>query len=97
MACPTRGKIGENNIVVQSPKKVRYQCNIYGKTFAATSDTLFNRLHHPVELVVIGVTLIAYSCLLQAIVGAFHLDKRMMMEWKERVGRHGQRVHEHLV
>jgi transposase-like protein len=40
MACPARGKIGENNIVVHSRKEAHYQCKICGKTFAATSGTL---------------------------------------------------------
>ena len=97
MACPARGKIGENNIVVHSRKEARYQCKICGKTFAATSGTPFYRLHHTTELMVIVATLIAHGCPLQAIVAAYHLDERTVMSWQERVGRHCQRVHEHLV
>ena len=97
MACPARGKIGKNNIVVHSRKEARYQCKICRKTFAATTGTPFYRLHHPVELMVIVATLIAYGCPLQAIVAAFHLDERTVMDWQERAGRHAQRVHEHLV
>jgi len=47
--------------------------------------------------VVIVATLIAHGCPLQAIVAAFHLDERTVMDWQERAGRHAQRVHEHLV
>jgi transposase-like protein len=97
MACPARGKVGENNIVVHSRKEARYKCKICGKTFAATSGTPFYRLHHPTELMVIVATLIAHGCPLQAIVAAFHLDERTVMDWQERIGRHCQRVHEHLV
>jgi len=97
MACPARGKVGENNIVVHSRKEARYQCKICGKTFAATSGTPFYRLHHPADWMVIVVTLIAHGCPLQAIVAAFHLDERTVMEWQERAGRHCQRVHEQLV
>jgi hypothetical protein len=43
------------------------------------------------------VTLIAHGCPLQAIVAAFHLDERTVMDWQERAGRHCQRVHEQLV
>jgi transposase-like protein len=97
MACPARGKVGKHNIVVHSRKEARYQCKICGKTFAATTGTPFYRLHHPVELLVIVAALIAHGCPLQAIVAAFHLDERTVMEWQERAGRHCQRVHEHLV
>lgn len=97
MACPARGKVGANNIVVHSRKEARYQCKICGKTFAATAGTPFYRLHHPAEWMVIVVTLIAHGCPLQAIVAAFHLDERTVMDWQERAGRHCQRVHEQLV
>jgi transposase-like protein len=97
MACPARGKIGENNIVVHSRKEARYQCKICRKTFADTTGTPFYRLHHPVELMVIVATLIAHGCPLQAIVAAFQLDERTVMDWQDRAGRHCQRVHEHLV
>jgi hypothetical protein len=46
---------------------------------------------------VIVATLIAHGCPLQAIVAAFHLDERTVMDWQERAGRHCQRVHEQLV
>jgi transposase-like protein len=97
MTCPARGKSGKKNIVVHSRKEARYQCKICGKTFAATIGTPFYRLHHPVELMVIVATLIAHGCPLQAIVAAFHLDERTVMDWQERVGQHCKRVHEHLV
>jgi transposase-like protein len=97
MACPARGKVGENNIVVHSRKEARYQCKICGKTFAASTGTPFYRLHHPADWMVIIVTLIAHGCPLQAIVAAFHLDERTVMDWQERAGRHCQRVHEQLV
>lgn len=97
MACPARGKVGENNIVVHSRKEARYRCKLCGKTFAATVGTPFYRLHHPADWMVIVVTLIAHGCPLQAIVAAFHLDERTVMDWQERAGRHCQRVHEQLV
>src|SRR3990170_9109532 len=97
MACPARGKIGKNNIVVHSRKEARYQCKICRKTFAATTGTPFYRLHHPMDLMVLVATLIAHGCPLQAIVAAFHLDERTVMDWQERAGRHCKRVHEHRV
>jgi transposase-like protein len=97
MACPARGKVGESNIVVHSRKEARYKCKICGKTFAETTGTPFYRLHHSTELMVIVATLIAHGCPLQAIVAAYHLDERTVMDWQGRVGRHCKRVHEHLV
>jgi len=97
MACPARGKVGENNIVVHSRKEARYQCKICGKTFAATTGTPFYRLHHSADSMVIAATLIAHGCPLQAIVAAFHLDKRTVMDWQDRAGRHCKRVHEQQV
>jgi transposase-like protein len=97
MACPARGKVGENNIVVHSRKEARYKCNLCGKTFVETRGTPFYRLHHPEELMVIVATLIAHGCPLQAIVAAYHLDERTVMDWQERVGRHCKRIHAHLV
>ncbi len=49
------------------------------------------------ELMVLVATLIAHGCPLQAIVAAFHLDERTVMDWQKRVGIHCKQVHEHLV
>lgn len=97
MACPARGKTGKNNIVVHSRKEARYQYQICRKTFAATTGTPVYRLHHSAELMIIVVTLIAHGCPLQAIVAAFHLDERTVMDWQDRAGQHCQQVHEQLV
>ena len=90
MACLARGKIGKNNIVVHSRKEARYQCKLCRKTFAATTGTPFYQLHHPLELMVIVATLIAHGRPLQAIVAAFHLDERTVVDWQERAGRQAQ-------
>jgi hypothetical protein len=65
--------------------------------FAATIDTPFYRLHMPAELTVLVLTLLSHGCPTQAIVAAFGLDERTVARWLARAGRHGQRVHEHLV
>ncbi len=97
MGCPARGKIGKGNIVIHSQKEARYKCNECGKTFAATRGTPFYRLHHSLDLVSCIVTLLAFGCPLQAIVVAFDLDERTVMDWQTRAGQHTQRVHDHLV
>lgn len=42
-------------------------------------------------------TLLAHGCPLQAIVAAFKLDERTVMDWQERTGQHCQQVHAPLV
>ena len=97
MACPARGKSGKDNIIVHSRKEARYKCTVCGKTFAATTGTPFYRLRHSLDLVTCVVTLIAFGCPVQAIVVAFGLDERTVMDWQARAGKHAQQVHEHLV
>ncbi|HHH42394.1 MAG TPA: IS1 family transposase [Chloroflexi bacterium] len=96
-ACPARGQIGKGNIGIHSRKERRYICRVCGKTFAETKGTVFYRLRTAKDLVVIVVTLLAYGCPVQAIVMAFGLDERTVVEWQKRAGEHCQRVHEHLV
>lgn len=76
MGCPARSKIGKDNIVVHSRKEARYRCKVCGKTFAASTGTLSDRLRHSVEMVTTVVTLLVYGCPMQAIVAAFGLDER---------------------
>ena len=97
MSCPARGKIGEKNIVIHSRAPARYKCKECGKTFSAKVGTPFYRLHYTVDYVTCVITLIAYGCPVQAIVAAFQIDERTVMEWQKRSGEHAQQVHEHLV
>jgi transposase-like protein len=97
MSCPARGKTGKKNIVVHSRKPERYKCKECGKTFSSKVGTPFYRLHHSIDLVTCVITLIAYGCPVQAIVAAFRIDERTVMDWQRRSGEHAQRVHEHLV
>ena len=95
--CPARGQPGLGNIRVHSRTERRYRCTTCGRTFAATHDTPLYRLKKPTELVIIVLTLLCHGCPLQAIVAAFGLDERTVAAWRDRAGRHGQRVHEHHV
>jgi transposase-like protein len=95
--CPARGQLGLGNIRVHSQKQRRYRCSTCGQTFAATRDTPFYRLKKSVDLVTIVITLLCHGCPVQAIVAAFGLDERTVADWRDRAGRHGQRLHEHVV
>src|ERR1700738_4548161 len=95
--CWVYGRAGAGAIVIHARKERRYKCKRCGKTFSASKDTPFYRVHHPHTLLVIVVTLLACGCPLQAIVAAFGLDERTVADWQRRAGRHGERVHDHLV
>jgi transposase-like protein len=97
MACPARGKSGKGNIRIHSQKEAQYKCAVCNKTFAESRDTPFYRLRHSIDLVTCVITLIAYGCPVQAIVMAFGLDERTVMDWQKRAGKHTRQVHEQLV
>src|SRR5215813_12363601 len=80
--CLQRGLRGEGNIRVHSRKEQRYRCTTCGKTFLATRNTRFYRLHKPTELTTLVLTLLCYGCPRQAIVAAYGLD-----EWTPLVRR----------
>jgi transposase-like protein len=92
--CSKRGLAGQGNIRVHSRKEQRFRCTCCRKTFAASKNTPFYRLHKPIELVTIVLTLLTHGCPLQAIVAAFGFDERTVADWQERAGRHAQRFHE---
>lgn len=96
-SCPARGKTGKKNIVIHSREPERYKCKECAKTFSAKVGTPFYRLHHSVDEVTCVITLIAYGCPVQAIVAAFQLDERTVINWQKRSGEHAQLVHEYLV
>ena len=54
-------------------------------------------LRKPTELIVVVITLLAYGCPLQAIVHAFGLDERTVASWRDRAGRHCQRLQQAVV
>ena len=95
--CTARGQLGLGNISIHSRKERRYRCSVCGRTFAATRDTPFYRLKKHADLVTLVVTLLCHGCPVQAIVVAFGLDERTVADWRDRAGRHGQRLHEHRV
>jgi transposase-like protein len=95
--CPASGQVGKGNIGVHSQKERRYICHVCNKTFSETKGTVFYRLRTAKDVVVLVVTLLAYGCPVQAIVMAFGLDERTVLDWQARSGQHCQRVHEHWV
>jgi transposase-like protein/IS1 family transposase len=96
-ACPARGQVGKGNITVHDRKKRRYRCRVCKKPFSERKGTPFYRLRTAVDTVVLVLKLLSKGCPIQAIVFAFEIDERTVMNWLERGGSHGQAVQEHLV
>ena len=95
--CPAKGQTGKGNIRIHSRQDQRYKCKECGQTFTETKGTPFYRLHHPPDLLVRVVTLLAHGCPPQAIVAAFGLDERTVSDWQQRAAAQCRQVHEHLV
>ena len=95
--CPARGRRHQGNMGIHSQKEQRFICKVCRKTFSATKGTVFYRLRHSVQTVVLVLTLLAYGCPVQAIVKAFGLDERTVANGWRRAGRQSQAVHEHQV
>src|SRR5438093_7540524 len=92
--CLHRRLTGQANIKVRSHKERRFRCTTCGKTFAASKNTPFYRLHKPVGLATVVLTLLTHGCPLQAAVAAFGLDERTVADWQQKAGQHAQRFHE---
>jgi len=92
--CVDKGQVGKGNVVWFQQKRLRCKCQSCGRTFSYKRGTLFYRLHRSAEEVSRVVTLLAYGCPCQAIVAAFKLDERTVMDWQHRAGQHAAKVQE---
>jgi hypothetical protein len=54
-------------------------------------------LKHPLWLVLIVLSLLAYGCPIPAIVATFELDERTVADWQLKAGRHAKTVQEQVV
>lgn len=92
--CLKRGLFDQGHLKVHSHKERRFRCTCCGKTFAASRNTPFFRLHKSVDLVTVVLTLLSHGCPLQAAVAAYGLDERTVADWQRRAGDHAQRFHQ---
>jgi transposase-like protein/IS1 family transposase len=92
--CPDKGEVGKGNVVWYSRVRKRCKCRSCGRTFSYRRGTLFYGLRKAEQTVTQVVTLLAYGCPCQAIVAAFGLDERTVMDWQGRAGAHARAVHE---
>jgi transposase-like protein len=97
VGCPNRGLTGRGNIGIKSQKERRYVCKTCGRTFAATTGTVYYRAHTPAWLLTAILALLAWGCPPQAIVAAFGFDERTVAAWALKAGAHCQQVQAHLV
>jgi transposase-like protein len=95
MTCPYCGE--DKRVWIHSQRERRLRCGTCHGTFAETAGTPLFELHYPNWLVIVVVSLLAHGCPVQAIVFAFALDERTVMEWHRRVGQHAQRVQREIV
>ena len=93
LECPSRGLIGQGNIVSHGSKRPRGKCKTCDKTFSARKGTALEGVRKPEELFVTVILLLAYGCPTQAIVHAFGLDERTVANWQHRAGKHSEIAH----
>ena len=82
----------EDHIWIHSQQDRRLRCQTCGRTFTESKGTPLYGLQYPRWLVLVVVALLAHGCPVQAIVFAFLLDARTVVDWHTRVGRHAKRV-----
>jgi transposase-like protein len=91
-ACDASGRIG-----VHSHQERRYICHGCKSTFADTTGTVLYGLKHPLWLVLVVLTLLAYGCPIGAIVVTFELSERTVADWQRKAGRHAKTVQEQVI
>jgi transposase-like protein len=92
-ACPSRGKVGQGNIVIHDSSRGRYRCNICRKTFNKRRGTALEGIRKPDDLFAIVISLLSQGCPIQAIVYTYKLDERTVADWQMRAGLHCEKVH----
>jgi transposase-like protein len=97
VVCPNSDCGASERIGVHSHKERRYICHTCHRTFAETTGTILYGLKHPISLVLVVLTLLAYGCPIPAIVATFELDERTVADWQRKAGAQARKVHEQLV
>lgn len=96
-ACPSRGKVGQGNIVIHDSSRGRFRCNVCKKTFNKRRGTALEGIRKPEELFVTVITLLSWGCPIQAIVHTYGLDERTVADWQLRAGLHCEKVHQEKI
>jgi transposase-like protein len=93
VVCPNSACDATARIGVHSHKQRRYICHGCKPTFADSTGTLLYGLKHPLWLVLVVLTLLAYGCPRRAIVASFELDERTLADWQSKAGKHARQLH----
>ena len=96
-ACPSRGKVGQGNIVIHDSSRGRYRCNVCKKTFNKRRGTALEGIRKPDDLFVTAISLLSHGCPTQAIVYTYKLDERTVADWQMRAGLHCEKVHKEKI
>jgi transposase-like protein len=97
VVCPKSDCGASEHIGVHSHNERRYICHTCHRTFAETTGTLLYGLKHPIKLVLVVLSLLAYGCPIGAIVATFALDERTVADWQHKAGQHAKSVQETVV
>lgn len=97
VVCPKSDCGASDRIGVHSHTERRYICHTCHRTFAETTGTMLYGRKHPIWVVLVVVTLLAYGCPIPAVVATFELDERTVADWQLKAGRHARQVQEQVV
>jgi transposase-like protein len=97
VVCPNSDCSASGRIGVHSHHERRYICHGCKRTFADTTGTMLYGLKHPIWLVLVVLTLLAYGCPIPAIVATFDLDERTVADWQLKAGQHARQVQQQVV
>jgi transposase-like protein len=97
VVCPKSDCGASDRIGIHSHKERRYICHTCHRTFAETSGTMLYGLKHPIWLVLVILSLLAYGCPIPAIVATFEVDERTVADWQLKAGQHAKTVQQQVV
>src|SRR4051812_36369686 len=97
LVCPKSDCGASAHIGVHSHTERRYICHACHRTFAETTGTMLYGRKHPIWVVLVVLSLLAYGCPIPAIVATFALDERTVADWQFQAGRHARQVQEQIV
>lgn len=92
VVCPKSDCGASDAIGIHSHNERRYICHTCHRTFAETTGTMLYGLKHPIWLVLVVLSLLAYGCPIPALVATFDLDERTIADWQSKAGQHAKSV-----
>jgi len=97
VVCPKSDCGASDHIGIHSHKERRYICHTCHRTFAETTGTMLYGRKHPIWVVLVVLSLLAYGCPIPALVATFDLDERTIADWQDKAGQHAKRVQHQVV